>query len=34
MISEERMQGEEEFKEPRKKATKRKMEVDNVRYKY
>lgn len=29
MISEERMQGEEEFKEPRKKATKRKMEVDN-----
>ena len=31
MISEERMQGEEDFKEPRKKAIKRKIEVDNVR---
>ena len=30
MISEERMVEEEEFKEPRKKAVKRKMEVENV----
>jgi len=31
MISEEIMQGEEKFEVPRKKASKRKMEVDNVR---